>query len=152
MEPKPEWQQAFPEQTALQKHVDEWRVSESVPDGVAGILRVARDLLVQSYYVYEFSLVGVVWSLFALETSLRGCLYADESIQLASLIEQARKRGLINEEEAQTLHKVRELRNLIAHGRLGSPTYLPEDALTFLRSIHDAVSDIYDRATEARRI
>jgi hypothetical protein len=47
--PDPHWRDSFAGQAALEDHVNGWRVSPAVPGGVGEVLRVARQLLIDSY-------------------------------------------------------------------------------------------------------
>lgn len=51
-------------------------LNEWVPDGVASLLLLARDLLVDSYFNYPYSFTAAEKALQALEACLRGCLLA----------------------------------------------------------------------------
>lgn len=146
-DPDRRWRELFPTRQDLEERVGEWQAGEAVPAGVADALRVARALLVHSYYVYEFSLVAATWGLLVLEASLRDCLGAPDSTTLKKLIAQASERGLITSEEAEALHGARGLRNRIVHGSL-LPTFDPQEALGLLDAIHAAITDIYGRASE----
>jgi hypothetical protein len=81
------------------------------PSGLADYLRVARALLLESYFLYDFALVATMWTMLALESALRGSLDAGDSSTLVQLINQAKERGLIDDEGAAALHDVRKLRN-----------------------------------------
>jgi hypothetical protein len=45
LNPDPRWEDIFPDQAALEAHVNRWQVGEAVADDMAGVLRVARSLL-----------------------------------------------------------------------------------------------------------
>ena len=51
--------------------VEDLVVPDTVPAAAATVLTTARELLRHSYYVYEFSTVGVLHSLIAVEMVLR---------------------------------------------------------------------------------
>jgi hypothetical protein len=74
VEPDERWQVMLGDRAALVRTAAGWRNDESVPNAVAAMLRVTRELFVHSYFVYEFSVVAVTWSLLALEAALRDCL------------------------------------------------------------------------------
>jgi periplasmic divalent cation tolerance protein len=151
----PRWQALFPEQILLAEHVDQWTLAEAVPSGVADVLRVARMLLIDSYYQYEYSLVAAAWGFLVMETTLRACLPLpnggdDDRRSFGVLVGQARKRGLITKQEDTVLTNVVNLRNRTFHKAylLPKPTpesYPPEAALQMLEAIHDCVSDLYSR-------
>jgi len=155
-EPDPRWQALFPEQGSLAEHINQWTVGEAVPPGVADVLRVARTLLIDSYYEYEYSLVAVAWGFLVVEACLHGCVSpGDESGEdkrsFGMLVKQAETDGLITKQEATVLFQVVKFRNDIFHRaylQVKPPpdSYPPDTALQMLESIHDAVSDIYARA------
>lgn len=135
-------------------------MDEVVADGVASLLRLARDLLVDSYFAFQYSLVAAGTALAALEACLRGCLPVaqvdDDRRTLGPLINEAEgsRRGLITAEEAAALRNSAKFRNLIAHGKIithedPGKSYVAKDALVFIESVHEAISDLYQRV--ARR-
>jgi hypothetical protein len=146
-EADPHWQAVFPDVESLREHVDRWPISEAIPPGVADYLRMARALLVQSYFMYEFAPVATMWTVLALESALRGCLDASDSTTFHQLIDQAKGRGLIDDEGASALHDVRKLRNDISHHAV-SFSVAPETFLEWVGALHEAVSDIYIRAAK----
>jgi hypothetical protein len=146
--PDPRWRAMFPEINLLRDHVESWPISKAVPVGVADYLRVARALLVQSYFVYEFALVATMWTMLALESALRGCLAASDRTKLHQLIDKARERGLIDEPGATALHEVRKLRNEISHNAV-SFNVAPGAVLQWVGALQEAVSDIYERASRS---
>lgn len=147
-EPDPRWQALFPEADSLREHIDTWPISEAVPAGIADYLRVARALLVQSYFLYEFALVASMWTLLALESALRGCLAASDSTKLQQLIDRAQEQGLIDEDGASALHDVRKLRNQISHHAV-SFNVAPGTVLQWVGALQEAVSDLYERASRS---
>ena len=155
----PRWQGLFSDQAALAEQVGRWQVDQAVPEGIADVLRVARALLVDSYHVYEYSLVAITWSLLAAEASLHGCLPVEDEQQdrrtFSTLVTQAKDRGLITKKEAGVLYQVVGLRNDVVHRGYLRPkpspqSYSPHDVMEYLEAIHLAVSDIYHRAADAR--
>ena len=148
VDPDPRWRNFVGDRGALAAHAATWRVSDSVPDGVADVLRVSRDLFIHSYFVYEFVLTAVIWGLLALEAGLRDCLDAESRESLHDLIVRAEGQGLFTAEEAAALDAGRQLRNRIVHGHL-LPTFAPGVGAQMLQATHDAISDLYDRASSA---
>jgi len=154
--PDPRWQEAFSAQADVATRVSDWAVGDAVPAPVADVLRVARMLLIDSYYVYDDSLVAVTWALMAAEASLKRCMPfmagGPDKRTFVTLVAEAagQKRGLITKEEAAALRGAAELRNLIVHGHLqvkpASESYSPTNVMTMLEAIHAAISDIYARA------
>jgi hypothetical protein len=68
-----------------------------------------------------------------------------DNVRFEVLIRKAEQCGLLNDQEAGVLHRVRALRNQVIHGGL-FPAFSPADALDMLENLHEAVSDIYSRA------
>jgi hypothetical protein len=136
--------------------VEHWTVGAAVPTPVAEVLRTARKLLVDSYRAFEYSLVAVGWALFALEVTMHDCtmLIGPNSARrtFGASISKAQRSGLITQEEANALRLAADLRNRIVHGYLlpkpRPHSYAPHDALTMLEAVHDAITDLYTRATE----
>ncbi|HEV2634552.1 MAG TPA: hypothetical protein VGX23_05365 [Actinocrinis sp.] len=158
--PDQRWQALFPTVAALHEEVDSWPVGPSVADGVARLLNFARNLLVDSYFAFQYTQVAGEKALQALEACLRGCLpVTDEDADnrtLSTLIREGRQCGLLKSEEADVLQSsTRPLRNELAHGRVICPedseqAYGPEAALDLVRSAHEAVTDLYARAVASR--
>lgn len=158
--PDRRWQKSFPTVAALHEEVDSWPVGPSVAEGVARLLNFARNLLVDSYFAYQYTQVAGEKALQALEACLRGCVPAtDEEADnrtLATLIRAGHQRGLLTSEEANVLQSsTRPLRNDLAHGRVICPedseqAYGPEAVLDLVRSAHEAVTDLYARAAARR--
>jgi hypothetical protein len=149
MTPDARWEATFVDVSSLEAHVDRWPVSEAVPERIADYLRVTRALVVQSYFEYEFGLVATMWTMLALEATLRGCLDAQEQTRLQRLIDDALEQGLVDDEGASILHGVRTLRNKISHQAV-SFDVPPEAILDWIGGLHDAISDIYARAASKR--
>ena len=148
------WLRLYHDQAELISVLEAWPLSDAVPGYLARVLRVGRDLLVDSYYEYEYTLVAMAWGLVALEAGLRGCLGVPQNTKatFGTLVGRARRAGLLAKEEAAVLqHHGAGFRNGIVHGGLLLPkppptSYSPEDAMAFLQAIHDAMSDLYGRA------
>jgi hypothetical protein len=152
-EPDPRWHDLVDSQDELIAIVDDWTVGQAVPASVADVLNVARSLLIDSYLTYEYSLVAVTWGLLALEACLKDCLLSGEEKDRRSfshLIAEAQGLGLITHDEASALGLAAALRNRIVHGYLqpkpSLQSYSPKHAVVMLESIHQAVSDLYERA------
>src|SRR5258708_22147690 len=102
-EPDPRWRTAFAYQSELAACVEGWAIGDAVPEPIADVLRVARMLLIDSYYEYSYSLVAITWCLLATEASLKGCMPTKEqrtdTRTFRPLVNEAagRKRGLITQ-------------------------------------------------------
>jgi hypothetical protein len=135
--------------------VERWTVGAAVPAPVAEVLATTRKLLVDSYRAFEYSLVSVGWALFALEVTMHDCtmIIGPNSARrtFGGSISKAQRSGLVTEEEATALRLAADLRNRIVHGYLlPKPcphSYAPRDALTMVEAVHDAITDLYARAT-----
>lgn len=154
-EADPRWSEVAASQPELVVLVDDWIVGPTVPESVADVLRVARSLLIDSYLTFPYSLVAVTWGLLATEASLNGCVPSvkrQERRSFRILVAEAQKCGLITDDEASALGTAATLRNRIVHGYLQlkpSPhSYSPSDAVVMLKAIHEAVTDLYQRAQD----
>jgi hypothetical protein len=151
--PDPRWA-AHARKADLVSSVQSWDVGAAVPTPVAEVLAIARRLLIDSYSAYEYSLVAVIWALFALEATLKDCTSVPvdgwDGRTFGTLISEASNSGVITQEEAVALRGAALLRNRVVHGHLQPKppphSYLPRDAVTMLKAIHEAVSDLYGRA------
>lgn len=97
----------------LEEQASSWSTSADVPEGIAELLRVSRQLFVHGFFVYEFITIGAMWSLLAVEGALR--LRLDSEATFAARIRRARELGYIAEETAAQVDAGRELRNEFAH-------------------------------------
>jgi len=154
-EPDLRWHGHVADHGALVARIEAWTVSDAVPESIADVLRVARALLIDSYFIYEYSLVAATWALLATEACLKDCVPRNsdkgpDKRTFGPLIREALRRGLIRQDEADALRGAAELRNRIVHGYLRpkdpGESYTPQDAMVMLESIHEAVSDLYARA------
>ena len=145
LSPDPWWGNFHSDHAALVRCAARWPVSEAVPEGIATVLRVSRDLFVQSYFVHEFLLTAVTWGLLALEASLGMCVEAGDRDNLGALIRRARDSGLLTADEASVLDAGRQLRNQIVHGALLPTSLTPGMAEQMLLGTHEAISDLHGR-------
>lgn len=145
LQPDPRWQTMVGTYADLRRVASGWEVSEPVPDDIGRMLEVARELFAHSYFVYEFNLVAVVWSLLALEGALRRSLPDAGRRTLEWLITDAREQGLLSEVEAGALDAARRLRNGFVHTD-GQQAVSPGMAAELLAAAHQAVSDLCARS------
>jgi hypothetical protein len=136
---------------ALAELVDQWPSSEAVtkPE-VASMLKTCRDLFVHCYFVYEFGLVAVIWSVLAVEAALRDCL-GEEATQddgLGRLIGKAQGLGWLTAEQAEAIGAGAEFRNRIVHARAHGVLTLPLVAGP-LQTAHEVIVQLYTRAASA---
>jgi hypothetical protein len=115
--------------------------STDVPHPIQEQLRVARELLIHSYFVYEFAAIAVAWSLMAVESALRERLDLPKT-SYAKLIAMAHQQGLIASETAQSLDAGRKTRNNFSHPQL-QPAWSYGMVIPALQQSHAAVAEIY---------
>jgi hypothetical protein len=146
VDPDPRWQHLCGRRADLAAIAASWPVDPGVPDEVKAILSVARELFVHSYFVYEFGVVAVAWSLFAVEAAARDCLGKSTGRKgLTALIEGCDRRGWLTVEEVEILQAGAKIRNSLAHPRLQT-AFTVGMAAPMMSSAHQAVSDLYRRS------
>lgn len=148
VDPDPRWQNIVGNRAALEEAASRWTVSATVPTEIARMLEVSRSLFVHSYFVYEFLVVAVVWSLLAVEAALRDRFGGPRSRALKSLIDDAHACGVFSADEADRLHAARELRDRYVHAETQG-LFTVGLAGGMLEASHRAISDLYDRSVEA---
>lgn len=129
-----------------------WPSTEAITkEEVASMLKTCRDLFVHCYFVYEFGLVAVIWSVLAVEAALRDCLgeEATRDDGLARLIGKAQGRGWLNAEQAEALRAGAEFRNRITHARSHGVLTLPLVAGP-LETAHSVIAQLYSLAGGSR--
>lgn len=152
------WKGFVRSQADLEERVSRWTVCDAVPEDIADSLRIVRMLVVDSYYVYDYSLIAFVWGMTILEASLRGCVPTKDGRpdkrNFGPLVDEAagKRYGLLTGEEAEVLQGTIKLRNNIFHHgylkpRSAPDSYMPQDIFNMIQAIHDAISDIYARVT-----
>lgn len=122
-----------------------WPVSEHTPLEIREQLRVSRDLFTHCLLVWEFSVVGVAWSLMAVESTLRWVLAAGDSESFRKLITQANQDGLLTDELAEVVHVGRELRNGFSHPK-NQPAWTLGMAAPALQRSHEVVFHVSEIA------
>jgi hypothetical protein len=146
VDPDPRWQHLVGSWADLAAAAADWPVAPGVPDEVKAILSVARELFVHSYFVYEFSVVAVAWSLFAVEAAARDCLGQSTGRKgLTALIGECHTRGWLTVEEVKSLRAGAKIRNSLAHPCLQT-VFTVGMAAPMMASAHQAVSDLYRRS------
>lgn len=130
---------------ALRRSVARWPTTEATPEGVAGLLKTSRDLYVQSYFVYEFLVVSVLWSLHAVEAALR--THFESTKPFEKLIDRAGASGLLTADETDRLHAGRKLRNELTHAESqGAWTFGMSEGV--VHASHEVVARIFDDSAE----
>jgi hypothetical protein len=145
VEPDVRMQNMVISREALAEIADSWPSTEVVtkPE-VASMLKTCRDLFVHCYFVYEFGLVAVIWSVLAVEAALRDCLgeEATRDDGLSRLIGKAQGRGWLTAEQAEALRAGAEFRNRITHARSHGVLTLPLVAGP-LHNAHEVIVQLY---------
>jgi hypothetical protein len=127
-----------------------WPTSPNTPEDIAGQLRVARELFVHCLLVWEFSAVGVAWSLMAVESALRFALGAADRETFAALIKAGAARGMYDASTSELLDFGRQLRNSLSHPSnqpamtLGMASPMIEQSHRMVALLCDAACDIAD--------
>ena len=119
---------------------EKWTTTSSTPPGVANLLNTARALFGLAWFHYESMVVAGMWSLLAVEASLRVRLESEQS--LVKLIGRAQRDGLITEQWAARLHAARQMRNDLAHARQ-QDAWTPGMASPLLATAHEVVAVLY---------
>ncbi|WP_158844938.1 hypothetical protein [Streptomyces sp. NRRL WC-3742] len=130
-----------------------------VSGAVRSALETARELMVHSFYRYEFATVAVVHSLYGLERALveglgvegLGVEELGEEEPLEGLIARALEAGLVTAELAGALDRGRRVRDQIASGAATSATLPAGGALGLLRSVFEAVALVLGPPEEAKK-
>ncbi len=116
------------------------------------MLGTSRALFAHSYFVYEFLVVAVTWSLLAVEAALRDVLRTGQGRSapgFGKLVAMAQGRGWLNTHEADALRAGKQLRDSLVHVT-GVVHYTPGLAEPMLSAGHAAVADIYRRSAGAQ--
>lgn len=129
----------------LVQHTGTWSTTSPTPPGVAELLKTTRDIYSLAVYHYELFAVASLWSLLAVEASLR-VHYDDDRASLKALIARAQRDSLLTAEWAARLDAGRELRNSFLHGRQ-QPVWTPGMAAGIIRATHAAVAHLFPQDT-----
>ncbi len=119
-----------------------WAVTEATPAGVAEMLKTSRDLFCSAVTYYDFFVVGVVWSLMAVEGALRERYAANDKVRLFELIERAQTDGLLEEAWIGRLEAARKLRNGFVHTRQ-TGAWSPGMASGAIAASHELVARLF---------
>lgn len=118
-------------------------VPPAAPEKARDVLATARDMLRHSYFVYEFSTAAVLHSLIAIEIAVRTAAGTPEKTGLGGALKQAAKKGLLTDRQVEYLDKGRELRNLLAHGKLTAAALTPRMAHDSLLTSFTIVGELF---------
>ncbi len=131
------------EVTQFYTHSFRWPISPAVPQNIQNALTTIQELLQRSRSNPELALVATAWICATYEASVRGLL-APDCAHAANLVGTAWAHQLITKEEAQLLNEAFHVRSKITLGQqVHRVTY--EDALRIVRTVHNAISDLFDR-------
>jgi hypothetical protein len=133
----------------LRARTEKWPRSPRTPDGVAAQLSRARQMFIDGYYTYENFIDAATRSLQAVEAALRVRLEAGSKISFAQLIDQAKKRGLIDDSAHDILHTGRTLRNQQIHGTT-TAVYNPAIAARIIGTSHKLVAELFEDTVTAQ--
>jgi hypothetical protein len=150
--PASQWQHLFGSYADLVAHVEQWPVTDRTPEAVATMLATSRALFTHMWFVYEFGIVAVAWSLLAIEAMLRHRLDAtdlSDRRRLAGLLTDAKKAELLSAEWAGRLEAARKLRNEFAHGRM-TGLLTPGMVSQMVQAAHDLAAWLFPDATGER--
>ena len=84
-------------------------------DGPDRLLKIARSLLVHSWFDYEFMVVACLMALQAMEASFRILYPESEKRPLVKLVNQAERENVLPPNIAELARSAVELRNLFSH-------------------------------------
>lgn len=127
---------------ALRAAAAEWPATAGTPQPIADMLAVSRRLFEHSYFVYEFLVVGSVWSLMALEAALRHRFGESPRDGLAVLVRRAADAGVVDPDLATALDAGRQLRNRLVHAR-GQAVYTVGMASGIMLTSHRVVAALF---------
>jgi len=127
----------------LRARTEKWPRSPHTPDGVAAQLSRARQMFIDGYYSYENFIDAATRSLQAVEAALRVRLDADTKTSFAHLIDQARKKGLIDDSVHDILHTGRILRNQQIHATT-TAVFNPAITARIIATSHALVAELFE--------
>lgn len=145
--PDPRWRLMHGAKDDLAALADGWRTHPDVPEDVAAMLTTARRLFIHGYFVYEFHVVAVAWSLFAVEAALRARLGTGSgkgTPGMGSLVGEAQAQALLTPDEAESVMAGVGIRDRLAHAD-GQVVHSPGMAAELLAAGHQVVADLYSR-------
>lgn len=146
------WLAAAPQWTLLHGTFEDlvdyaaaWPTTATTPEPVAQMLATTRRLFTHTWFVYDFGLTAVTWSLIAVEVALRhrlDQLDSDDRKGLANLLQQAETAGLLADPWTSRLNAARELRNGIVHGHING-VWFPGMLAGILSAVHEFVAYLF---------
>jgi hypothetical protein len=133
----------------LRARTEKWLRSPSTPDGVAAQLARARQMFIDGYYTYENFIDATTRSLQAVESALRVRLDAETSFP--QLIDQARNKGLIDDNGHDIFNTGRILRNQQIHATT-TAVYNPAIAARIIAASHALIAELFGDRLIARPV
>ncbi|MFE4593357.1 DUF4145 domain-containing protein [Streptomyces laurentii] len=130
------------EYSDMHRVVEGMEVPPGAPEAAASVLTTARELMRMSFYRWEFMVVSVCWSLFAVETALRERLSAPRKT-FDQLIKLAVEEGVLSGDMGDRLHAGRTIRNQVAHGKSTHSAYTIGLAVPMLQASFDVIGLLY---------
>jgi hypothetical protein len=147
IEPDERWQLMVGSHAELVAHAAKWPTHPKTNQQVVDMLAICRRLFEHTYFVYEFGVVAVVWSVLAVEAALRDCLgeQATRDDGLAKLVGKAEGRGWFKHHEAEALRAGAVLRNRLTHAQTYA-VLTPGIVAGALETAHLAIAQAYASA------
>lgn len=144
LEPDGRWQFMVGTHADLAARAATWPTHPKTNEQVADMLAICRRLFEHTYFVYEFGVVAVVWSVLAVEAALRDRLGEEASDRdgLAKLIGKAEGRGWFKQHEAEALRAGAELRNRLVHAQTYG-VFTPAVVAGALETAHLSIAQLY---------
>ena len=136
----------------LEDVVRRFEEHEATPEKVSRLLLTSRNLFVHSYFVHEFSIVGALWSLHAVEAALKDLLGVpdnDYQTTFTEMVGKAQARGWLTVQEGERMRGGAKLRNGLVHSR-EQGTLTAGVAVMLLEASHEFVATLYERAGVSR--
>jgi hypothetical protein len=130
---------------ALRARTEKWPVSERTPADVAALLARSRQMFVDGYYTYENFMDATTRSLQAVEAALRVRLDVGPRLTFDRLIDQAKARGLVDDDAHEILHVGRRLRNIQIHATT-IMVITPAMAAGMIGTSHKLVAELFEAA------
>jgi hypothetical protein len=146
VEPDERWQILVGDRESLVAVTARWETNESTTAQVADMLEICRRLFEHSYFVYEFGLVAVIWSVLAVEAALRDRLAGEAAGRdgLRKLVRKAHDRGLLELDQLEVLDAGAQLRNRLVHGETHG-VLTPAQVAAALENAHAVIAHLYRR-------
>jgi hypothetical protein len=144
LEPDGRWQSMVGTHADLAAHAATWPTHPKTNEQVVDMLAICRRLFEHTYFVYEFGVVAIVWSVLAVEAALRDRLgeVASDRDGLAKLIGKAEGRGWFKPHEAEALRAGAELRNRLVHAQTYG-VFTPGMVAGALETAHLSIARLY---------